>query len=144
MSKREFKDLFYNAQIDYQGESTTATVGGLSWDDTIGHSSIYTKPEFTIEWLKEQTARKHDLDASKESDPTKKKKLSRSARRTREQCLLYFAGQLYYDKEIVVWTNHSGHFQTKDHVKRKVGLSLDKFAPMSSKKIHTMIDQHYS
>ena len=51
---------------------------------------------------------------------------------------------LYYDKELVVWTNHSGHFQTKDHVKRKVGLSLDKFAPMSSKKIHTMIDQHYS
>ena len=141
---REFKDLFYGAQIDYQGVSTTTTVGGLSWDDTIGHSSIYTKPEFTIEWLKEQTARKHDLDASKESNPTKKKELRRSARRTREQCLLYFAGQLYYDKELVVWTNHSGHFQTKEYVKRKVGLPLDKFAPMSSKKIHTMIEQHYS
>ena len=133
---REFKDLYYNGEIEYPEAPMD--------DGRIGHSSVFTKSEFTIEWLKEETARKYDLDASKESDPIKKKKLRRTARRTREQCLLYFAGQLYYDKELVVWTNHSGHFQTKDYVKHKVGLPLDKYAPMSSKKIHTMIDQRYA
>ena len=133
---REFKDLYYNEHLEYPEAPMD--------DGMIGHSSIYTKSEFTIEWMKEEMARQYDLEASKESDPQKKRKLRRSARKTREQCLLYFAGQLYYDKELVVWTNHSGHFQTKDYIKHKVGLPLDKYARMSSNKIHTMIDQHYS
>ena len=128
---REFKDLYYNGQIEYPEAPMD--------DGMIGHSSIYFDSEFKIEWMKEMTARQYDLDASKESDPKKKMKLRRSARKTREQCLLYFAGQLYYDKELVVWTNHSGHFQTKDYVKHKVGLPLDKFAAMSSKKINAFM-----
>jgi len=133
---REFKDLYYNGQIEYPEAPME--------QGAIGHSSIYTNFEFYMEWMKEETARKYDLESIKESNPKKKQKLRTYARRIREQCLLYFAGQLYYDKELVVWTNHSGHFQTREYVKHKVGLPLDKFAPMSSKKINTMIDEHYS
>ena len=48
-----------------------------------------------------------------------------------------------------VWRGANLHlvdlnFQIKDNVKHKVGLPLDKYVPMSSKKIHTMIEQHYS
>ena len=57
--------------------------------------------------------------------------------------MLYFAGQLYYDKQIVVWTNHSGHFQPPENVKHKVGLPLEKFAPMSSPRIKKLIEQRY-
>ena len=66
----------------------------------IGHSSIYNADEFNMEWLKESFARENELLASKSKDKKTKRKHLRIARKTREQCLLYFAGQLFYDKEI--------------------------------------------
>ena len=133
---REFTDLFYRNSLDYPEAPVD--------DGMIGHSSIYTDQEFQMEWLKEMTARGYELEASKTSDKIQKKLLNNRAKRIRQQCLLYFAGQLYYDKEIVVWTNHSGHFQPNENVKNKVGLPMDKFAPMGSPKIEQSIQSRYS
>ena len=133
---REFTDLFYRNSLDYPEAPVD--------DGMIGHSSIYTDIEFNMEWMKELSARDLELQASKTSDKVKKKKLNNMAKRTREQCLLYFAGQMYYDKQIVVWTNHSGHFQPSENVKHKVGLPVDKFEPMGSPNIHKLIETRYS
>lgn len=133
---REFTDLFYRNSLDYPEAPVD--------DGMIGHSSIYSDQEFQMEWLKELTARDFELEASKTSDKSQQKLLNGRAKRIRQQCLLYFAGQLYYDKEIVVWTNHSGHFQPLVNVKHKVGLPIDKFAPMGSPKINKSIQLRYS
>jgi hypothetical protein len=133
---REFTDLYFNNSIEYPEAPVD--------NGMIGHSSIYNDTEFSIEWMKEDAARKFELQASQIKNKKTKRKLLRSARKTREQCLLYFAGQLYYDKQIVVWTNHSGHFQPPENVKHKVGLPLEKFAPMSSPIIKKLIEQRYS
>ncbi len=133
---REFSDLFYRNSLDYPEAPVD--------DGMIGHSSIYNDKEFQMEWMKEMTARDFELQASKTSDKVKKKMLNNKAKRTREQCLLYFAGQMYYDKQIVVWTNHSGHFQPSENVKHKVGLPVDKFEPMGSPNIHKLIEMRYS
>ena len=133
---REFTDLYFNNSIEYPEAPVD--------NGMIGHSSIYNDTEFSIEWMKEDAARKFELQASQIKNKKTKRKLLRSARKTREQCLLYFAGQLYYDKQIVVWTNHSGHFQPPENVKHKVGLPLEKFAPMSSPVIKKLIEQRYS
>jgi hypothetical protein len=133
---REFADLYFNQQIVYPEAPLDLGM--------IGHSSIYSNNEFKIEWLKESVARENELLASKSKDKKTKRKHLRIARKTREQCLLYFAGQLFYDKEIVVWNNHSGHFQPNKKVKNKVGLPLEKFEPMGSKNINKLIDERYS
>ena len=133
---REFADLYYNQQIVYPEAPLDLGM--------IGHSSIYDKDEFKMEWLKESIARDNELLASKSTDKKTKRKHMRTAKKTREQCLLYFAGQLFYDKEIVVWNNHSGHFQPDQKVKNKVGLPLEKFEPMGSKNINKLIDERYS
>ena len=133
---REFADLYFNQQIAYPEAPLDLGM--------IGHSSIYSDNEFKIEWLKESVARENELLASKSKDKKTKKKHLRIARKTREQCLLYFAGHLFYDKEIVVWNNHSGHFQPDKKVKNKVGLPLEKFEPMGSKNINRLIDERYS
>ena len=133
---REFGDLYYNQQIAYPEAPLDLGM--------IGHSSIYDNDEFKIEWLKESIARDNELLASKSKDKKTKKKHMRTSKKTREQCLLYFAGQLFYDKEIVVWNNHSGHFQPAIKVKNKVGLPLEKFEPMGSKNINKLIDERYS
>ena len=133
---REYTDLFYRNSLDYPEAPVD--------NGMIGHSSIYTDAEFQMEWLKELTARDFELKASKTTDKSQKKLLNNRAKRIREQCLLYFAGQLYYDKEIVVWTNHSGHFQPPENVKHKVGLPVDKFAAMGSPIIDRSIKQRYS
>ena len=133
---REFADLYYNQQIVYPEAPLDLGM--------IGHSSIYDIDEFKMEWLKESIARDNELLASKSTDKKTKRKHMRTAKKTREQCLLYFAGQLFYDKEIVVWNNHSGHFQPPENVKHKVGLPLEKFAPMSSPIIKKLIEQRYS
>ena len=133
---REFGDLYYNQQIAYPEAPLDLGM--------IGHSSIYDIDEFKIEWLKESIARDNELLASKSKDKKTKKKHMRTSKKTREQCLLYFAGQLFYDKEIVVWNNHSGHFQPAIKVKNKVGLPLEKFEPMGSKNINKLIDERYS
>ena len=133
---REFTDLFYRNSIEYPEAPVD--------DGMIGHSSIYTNTEFQMEWMKELTARDFELKASKTSDLIQKKSLNDKAKRIREQCLLYFAGQLYYDKGIVVWTNHSGHFQPSENVKHKVWLPQEKFVPMGSPTIHKLIEMRYS
>ena len=133
---REFADLYFNQQIAYPEAPLDLGM--------IGHSSIYNADEFKMEWLKESVARENELLASKSKDKKTKRKHLRMARKTREQCLLYFAGQLFYDKQIVVWNNHSGHFQPDKKVKNKVGLPLEKFELMGSKNINRLIDERYS
>jgi hypothetical protein len=109
---------------------------------TYGHSSIYTKQEYDMEWLKEMEARKLEKETETEQDKDSKEKLYKKAHRIRKQCLLMFAGTLYYDRGIVLWTNHSGHFQSKGENSPKVGLPNELFVPMGSREIEDRLREH--
>ena len=135
---KEFDDFFYNRQTRYPRDVYNEDMG------MIGHSSIYTDDEMEMEWTKENTARLLESEASSEKNKKKKKKLLKKAKRIRNQCLLVYAGQLYYDTNtgIVMWTNHSGHFQAKAENRYLVNLPDNLFIPMSSKKIQERLEEH--
>lgn len=109
---------------------------------TYGHSSIYKNSEYKMEWMKETIAKEFEKEASTISDKKKKESLFKKARQARDQCLLYYAGKLYYDNEIVLWTNHSGHFRPNEENMKKVGLPNELFVSMGSKEIDEKIRQH--
>ena len=135
---KEFDDFFYNRPHRYPDDVFNEDMG------MIGHSSIYTSEEMEMEWTKENTARTLESEASSEKNKKKKKKLLKKAKRVRDQCLLVYAGQLYYDTNtgIVMWTNHSGHFQAKAENRYLVNLPDNLFIPMSSKKIQERLEEH--
>ena len=110
----------------------------------IGHSSIYTSEEMEMEWTKENTARTLESEASLEKNKKKKKKMLKKAKRIRNQCLLVYAGQLYYDVNtgIVLWTNHSGHFAPKVENRYLVNLPDNLFIPMGSQRIREKLEEH--
>ena len=66
------------------------------------------------------------------------------AKRIRNQCLLVYAGQLYYDVNtgIVLWTNHSGHFAPKVENRYLVNLPDNLFIPMGSQRIREKLEEH--
>ena len=135
---KEFDDLFYNRPHRYPHDVYNEDMG------RIGHSSIYTSNEMEMEWTKENTARTLESQASSEKNIEERKKLLRHAKQARSQCLLIYAGQLYYDTNtgIVLWTNHSGHFAPKIENKYLVNLPDNLFIPMSSKKIQERLEEH--
>ena len=135
---KEFDDFFYNRPTRYPDDVFNEDMG------MIGHSSIYTDDEMEMEWTKENTARLLESEASSEKNKKKKKKMLKQAKRIRNQCLLVYAGQLYYDTNtgIVLWTNHSGHFQAKAENRYLVNLPDNLFIPMSSKKIQERLEEH--
>ena len=49
---------------------------------------------------------------------------------------------MYYDRGIVLWTNHSGHFMPKEENMEKVGLPKELFVPMGSREIDDTIREH--
>jgi len=131
---KEFDDLFSFRQIEYPEAPLDRGM--------IGHSSIFTEREFSMEWEKEKMAREFEQEASLLEDKKRKANLFKKAEQARNQCLIYYAGQLYYDRGIVLWTNHSGHFQPKEEHMDKVGLPKELFVPMGSKKINEIIRRH--
>ena len=132
---KEYDDLSMMAYNEYD------IPDDAEWP-TYGHSSIYSNDEYQLEWLKETSAREYDKEAELEENATKKKKLFKKAEQARSQCLLYYAGIMYYDREIVLWTNHSGHFMPKAENMEKVGLPEELFVPMGSKEIDETIREH--
>jgi hypothetical protein len=135
---KEFDDFFYNRPHRYPVDVFDDDMG------MIGHSSVYTSEEMEMEWTKENTARMLESEASAEKNKKKKKKLLKQAKRIRGQCLLMYAGQLYYDTNtgIVLWSNHSGHFQAKAENRYLVNLPDNLFIAMSSKKIQEKLEEH--
>ena len=109
---------------------------------TYGHSSIFRKKEYSIEWMKETVAREFEKEASMIQDKKKQESLFKKAKQARGQCLLLYAGKLYYDKEILLWTNHSGHFQPKEENMKNVGLPQKLFKPMGSTDIDEILKTH--
>ena len=132
---KEYDDLSMMAYNEYD------IPDDAEWP-TYGHSSIYSNDEYQLEWLKETSAREYDKEAELEENATKKKKLFKKAEQARSQCLLYYAGIMYYDRGIVLWTNHSGHFMPKAENMEKVGLPEELFVPMGSKEIDETIREH--
>ena len=69
-----------------------------------------------MEWEKEKMAREFEQEASLLDDKKKKESLFKKAKQARNQCLIYYAGQLYYDRGIVLWTNHRDIFSQKKNI----------------------------
>ena len=115
----------------------------------IGHSSIFSEKEYDLEWKKEEIARDFSIQAEK-AKGKEKKRLLKLEKRAREQCLIYYAGSIYYDEGIVLWTNKSGHFQPNIKNSRKVGLPIGAFYPYipgvneKDQKYWKIIEKHLS
>ena len=135
---KEYNDLSMNDYQEYELPQDA------EWP-TYGHSSIYSNNEYRIEWMKETTARDLESKAKKEKNKKKKHNLLKNANYARSQCFLVYAGQLYYDKKqgIIMWTNHSGHFQPKSENRYLVGFPDSLFVPAGSKKIDEKLEEYF-
>ena len=135
---KEYNDLSMNDYQEYELPQDA------EWP-TYGHSSIYSNEEYKIEWMKETTARDFESKAKKEKNKKKKHTLLKKANHARSQCFLVYAGQLYYDKKqgIIMWTNHSGHFQPKSENRYLVGFPDNLFVPAGSKKIDERLEEYF-
>lgn len=132
---KEFNDLSMTEYQDYE------IPDDREWP-TYGHSSIYSDKEYEMEWTKESRAREFEKETEGVTAKESKEKSYKRARRIRNQCLLMYAGILYYDRGIVLWTNHSGHFMPKEENKEKVGLPIELFVPTGSNEIEERLEEH--
>jgi len=137
---RESNEIFYPEMVEAERQQR---------HPFIGHSSIFSKEEYELEWEKEEIARDFSIQAER-AKGKEKKRLLKLEKKEREQCSIYYAGSIYYDEGIVLWTNKSGHFQPNIKNSRKVGLPIGAFYPYipgvneKDQKYWKIIEKHLS
>ena len=87
-------------------------------------------------------AREAEYKASLEKSEDEKKELIKLSKELRNQCRLLYAGLLFYDKKIILWTNNSGHFLPKQENSVQVNLPDELFISMDSNKVKSVIDDY--